>query len=120
MRKKKVLIIDDEKGFTDLVRDILEQTGLYQVISENDPSRCVAAVNTFKPDLILLDVVMPGLDGAEVANLIRKEKYGKRTPIVFVSVLFNQRQQRITGTDKLLSKPIHIKELMNCVEKNLC
>ena len=119
MEKKKVLIIDDEKGFTDLVKDVLEGTGRFQVQTENASNRGIYAVRMFKPDLILLDVLMPGMDGAEVAEQIRMDKTGKNIPIVFVSALFNHRQERMLGSEILLSKPIHLSELITCVEKNL-
>ena len=119
MEKKKVLIIDDEKEFTDLVREFLEGTGRFRVRAENAPNNGVFAVKTFKPDLILLDVVMPGMDGTDVADQIRREKVGKKIPIVFVSALFNHRQEQMVGSEILLSKPIHLNELITCVEKNL-
>jgi CheY-like chemotaxis protein len=119
MDKKKILIVDDEKEFTDMVKEILEETGKYQVDAENDARRVVPAARELQPDLIILDVLLPYMDGPHLAELLRKDKTIRRVPIVFVSALFDF----VSGGEEpcwlLLSKPVGVKKLIRCVEENL-
>ncbi|MEA3489969.1 MAG: response regulator [Candidatus Omnitrophota bacterium] len=119
MEKKRILVIDDAKGFTELVKEILEGTGRYEVEYVNTADRSMFAVREFKPDLVLLDVLMPGMDGAMVAEQIRKENASSKIPIIFISVLFSQVQERMMGSYPFLAKPVRMKELIKCVDSNL-
>ena len=71
-QRSRILIVDDEKVTTRLLRMTLEQSGKYEVRAENDSKGVVAAAIEFKPDLILLDVIMPGLDGGDVAVALKE------------------------------------------------
>src|SRR3989304_2938121 len=64
MDKRRILIVDDEAGVTRMLKLFLEATQAYEVRTENHGSRAVAAVREFRPHLVLLDVVMPDMDGA--------------------------------------------------------
>src|SRR5919109_851520 len=66
-RKPRILIVDDEPAFTRLVKLALEQDGYYEVQEENHGRHALAAALEFRPDLVLLDVIMPDMGGAEVA-----------------------------------------------------
>lgn len=72
MQPKRILMIDDEVAFTNLVKVNLERTGRYEVRVENRPLCALAAALEFKPDAILLDVVMPELDGGQILAADRK------------------------------------------------
>ncbi|MDB6030786.1 MAG: response regulator receiver protein, partial [Verrucomicrobiales bacterium] len=71
MTPKKVLIVDDEVSITRLLKLNLERTGLFVVRDENRASKALQAAKEFKPDVVLLDVMMPEMDGGDVAALIR-------------------------------------------------
>jgi CheY-like chemotaxis protein len=73
MYQRRILIVDDEPGFIRLLKLVLEKTGRYVVREENDETRAVAVAKQFLPDLILLDLVMPSIDGGMVASRIRSE-----------------------------------------------
>ena len=73
MYKKKVLLVDDEVGFTSITKLSLEDTGEFEVRIENEGKRGIGAALDFKPDLILLDIIMPDMDGAEVVSVLQKE-----------------------------------------------
>ena len=119
MDKKRILVIDDEEGFTDLVKEILEQTGRYVVETVNRGKMALFVARTFKPDLVLLDVMIPDMDGTCVADQIENDKNIGNVPIVFVSALF-EHSPNITDRDCiLLSKPVGVRELIDCVQKNL-
>ncbi|MCG3175581.1 MAG: Transcriptional regulatory protein WalR [Candidatus Omnitrophica bacterium] len=84
-RKAKVLLIDDETMFTRLLRINLERTGQYEVREENDGSKGYAATLEFRPDVILLDVMMRECPGPEVARQIRADHQLRGIPIIFVT-----------------------------------
>src|SRR3989304_9494880 len=87
MDKRRILIVDDEAGVTRMLKLFLEATQAYEVRTENHGSRAVAAVREFRPHLVLLDVVMPDMDGATVAAEIGADPGLKDTPVVFLTAL---------------------------------
>ena len=72
-RKSRILVVDDEKVTTRLLRMTLEQTGKYEVRAENDSRVVVQAALEFHPDLVVLDVIMPDMDGGDVAAALRED-----------------------------------------------
>ena len=87
MKRKKILIVDDEGAFTRMMKLVLEKTGQYEVFFENNAHQALAAARACQPDLILLDVVMPEMDGGDVAALLRQDSLLKDIPIVFLTAL---------------------------------
>ncbi|MEO6786683.1 MAG: response regulator [Chthoniobacteraceae bacterium] len=83
--EKKILIVDNEPELTDILRTALETMGGFRVLTENDPSRATAAAKDFAPDLIIMDIKMPGLDGADVAIQLQAEPSLSETPVVFLT-----------------------------------
>jgi len=83
--KKKIMIVDDEEGLIELVKAILEEEG-YEVITAMDGKECLEKLKKVKPDLILLDMMMPGMSGREVCEKIRKNPKTKNLKIVFLTV----------------------------------
>ena len=120
--KRRILIIDDESGFSKMVKLNLEGTGDYLVTEERDPYRALATALKTRPDLIFLDIVMPGLDGGEVAGRIRAERTLREVPIVFLTAIASKgdlgRQDTIGGFP-FLAKPVSVDELRACIERQL-
>jgi CheY-like chemotaxis protein len=114
--KRKILVVDDEVGFTRLLRLSLEKTGRYEVRVENDGPAALSAAREFKPELVLLDYRMPGMHGRDVAQAIRSEEAFRTTPIVFLTAMA---PEDMTGVQLFLSKPVAIDEIIACIEKNL-
>jgi DNA-binding response OmpR family regulator len=105
------------------VRQGLEETGNYEVRVENDATRGLAAAREFRPDLIILDVIMPDVDGGELAAAIRTDTALKDTPLLFLSSVMDaetaaKRGNRI-GTTPVLTKPTTLAELTGRVEQLL-
>ncbi|MFT5496416.1 MAG: CheY-like chemotaxis protein, partial [Kiritimatiellia bacterium] len=82
---KKIMIIDDEKSFTRLCKMTLEAVDAYQTIIVNDPLDAIFMISKVKPDLIFLDVIMPGINGPDLAAQIRANASMRDIPIIFLS-----------------------------------
>ena len=93
MNRSKILVVDDDPKLSRLVKTILEKTGCYEVQEENRSSAALATARTIEPDMILLDVVLPGLDGFAVCRRLKAESVTRLTPVVLVTGLEIERQQ---------------------------
>jgi CheY-like chemotaxis protein len=120
--KRRILIVDNDRDSTHLVKILLEKTGWYSVLEENDATKARLSARNFRPDLILLDVMMPGTDGGEVAAQIEGDPDLQRTPIIFLTALVTKAEAsaglRIQG-HRFLAKPVNIPELITGIEENL-
>src|SRR6202045_942587 len=120
--KPRILIIDNSRDFTYSAKLALERTGRYSIWEENEPARAHQTAQRVKPDLILLDIVMPETDGGEVAARIESDPTLQRTPIVFLTALVTKAEARpglhIQG-HPFPPKPINVPELVAGIERNL-
>jgi two-component system sensor histidine kinase/response regulator len=120
-QKRRILIVDNDRDSTHLVKTLLERTGRYLVLEENDATKAHQSARNFRPDLILLDIVMPETDGGEVAARIQVDPELQRTPIIFLTALVTKAEAkaglRIQG-HPFLAKPISIPELIKGIEEN--
>ncbi len=123
MYKKKILIIDDEENFCNLVKKNIEQTGEFEVHIATNGNDGIMLARELKPDLILLDIVMPGIDGADVISEIRNDGSIKDTPIVFLTAIVREEevssQPSFTRGYSILSKTVTVGELIACIKKNI-
>ena len=123
MEKKRILVIDDEVTFTRMLRLNLEKTGHYEVREENRGRRGTSAAREYKPHLIFLDVIMPDVDGGEVASLIKGDPNLKDVPIVFLTATVSKREVGVGGMMRgglfFLAKPVTLQQLLDCIEKHL-
>ncbi len=122
MAKKRILLVDDEKSLTTLLKLNLEDTGNYDVRVENWPEDALAAARDFKPDLVLLDIIMPRLPGGNVAAQIDSDPLLKGTPIVFMTAAV--RRSQVEDNDGIicehpcLAKPATVDEVIAMIEKH--
>ena len=120
--KRRILIVDDDADSTHLVKILLEKTGSYVVLEENDSAVAHQSARTFRPDVILLDIMMPKTDGAELAAQIEPDPELQGTPIIFLTALITKPETntglRIEG-HRSLAKPINIPELIDHIEESL-
>jgi CheY-like chemotaxis protein len=123
MRKKRILIVDDEVSLTRLMQLALEQAGRYEVRAENDSAAVLAAAKEFRPDLIILDLIMPQLDGGDVAEALRMDPELAAIPIVFLSASVRRSEidanDGVLGGFPFLSKPVSATEITAFIEKHL-
>ena len=107
----KILIVDDDKNICDLLRLYLEKDG-YSVILSHDGEEAVVKFNALKPDMVLLDIMLPELDGWQVCREIRKTS---DTPIIMLTAkgeTFDKILGLELGADDYVSKPFDTKEVI--------
>lgn len=121
MFKKKILIIDDTELMVKMITDILTLEG-YEVVSTNNGTEGIQMVMAQKPDLVLLDVIMPGLDGFEVCKLLREDESNNLMPIIILTAQGNE-EDKLTGlelgADDYITKPFNPRELISRVKNTL-
>lgn len=120
MSKKRIFIVDDESGMTRLLKLTLERTGRFIVREENDGTQAWLAAREFEPDMIFLDVVMPKIDGGDVAQQIRSDPSLAHVPIVFLTAIVSAKEggQQIGGFP-FLAKPVSLDTIIRCIEEHL-
>jgi putative two-component system response regulator len=110
----RVLVVDDDEGITALLKRLLEKEG-YVVDTATDGQSALDAIAAHQPDVVLLDVVLPGIDGFTLCKRIKTETATRLTPVVLVTGL-GDRETRIesaeVGADEFLTKPIDPRELL--------
>ena len=120
--RRRILIVDNDRDTTHLVKVLLERTAQYLVLEENDATKAHQSAVSFRPDLILLDIVMPETDGGEVAARIQSDPKLQNTPIIFLTALVTRAEAKsglsIQG-HLFLAKPVSIPELINAIEEHL-
>ena len=115
---KSILLIDDEEELLKMLSRTLELEG-YQVATANDGEKGLALMEEYRPDLILLDVWMPGLDGIEVLDLIRQ---CSDVPVIILTAMYgvlNIPDALELGADDYVKKPFDMRELLARVQANL-
>lgn len=119
-QQRKILVVDDEATFTRLLKLNLESKERYIVRAENDPKLALPAALDFRPDLVLMDVMMPGLDGGDLANRFGEHPDLKETPIVFLTATVKHKEvddhAGNFGGMRFLAKPLDLNELECCLE----
>ena len=114
MVKKKILIVDDEKDIVELISYNLEQEG-FAVIKAYDGQMAWERVKTAKPDLVVLDLMIPGIHGLEVCKLIRRDAATETLPIIMLTAKSDQVDKILgleLGADDYVTKPFNIRELI--------
>jgi len=118
--KKRVLVVDDDIDFTCLMKVALEVEGRFDVQAVVNSTYAVAAARNFKPDLVLLDCMMPHMDGGEVAAALQCDAALKHVPVVFLTALVHTRRDTTPddgGAAKIyLPKTLPIPELVKIIK----
>lgn len=122
MAKKRILLVDDEKSLTMLLKLNLEETGNYEVRVENWPEDAAPAAREFDPDILLLDLIMPRMPGGNVAALFDADPVLKNIPIVFLTAAV--RRSQVEDNDEIicehpcLAKPATVEEVIAMIEQH--
>ena len=123
MKKIRILVIDDDASVTRGLRLNLEALGTYEVRPENHAPSAVQTAREFRPDLVLLDVMMPEMDGGEVAAQFQKDPLLKDIPIVLLTGIVSKEETKgheaRFGGLNYLAKPVDLTELTRVIEAHL-
>lgn len=124
MNRKRILAIDDTFSATRIVKVALEKTGRFEVRELNEPQQALAVAREFKPDLIVLDVCMPDVEGSELAEKITTDPNFSNTPIVFLTAIVTPREANkngtlVVGNHEYIAKPARPDHIIACVDRHL-
>ncbi len=120
MSKKRIFVVDDESGFTRLLKLTLERTGRFVVQEENDGTKAWLAAREFKPDIIFLDIVMPKIDGGDVAQQIRSDPMLANVPVIFLTAIVSKSESKNEiGGFPFIAKPVSIDAVTRCIAEHL-
>jgi CheY-like chemotaxis protein len=119
--KNKILIVDDNEDVVTTYRVVLERMG-FEVDSARDGNECIERIDSARPDMVLLDVLLPGLSGSEVCRLIKETAQTRTIPVVAItaSLAANTRVRMAeVGADEFLLKPIDVSDLNRVIKRFL-
>ncbi len=120
MENKKVLIVDDEENIRCLVSSMLARK--YIVLEAKDGEEAVHMAHSHKPDLILMDIMMPNTDGYTACHTIKQDPTAKAIPIVMLTVLrhaLNMNLAKEIGADGYITKPFSLQDLLGTIDQLL-
>jgi len=111
LAKKKILVIDDEQTVVDFVEDLLKDRFSHELQSANDGFSAGKMVHSFEPDLVVLDLMLPGIDGFEVCKEIRKDPLLSMTKVLVITGYDTPEVRdrvKAAGADDYLAKPLEV------------
>jgi len=122
--KKKILVVDDEHNITTFLKSYLEDTGYFEVRTENSGEMAYETAKVFRPDLILLDIMMKDMSGDGLADRIKNDVSLRKTPIVFLTGIVTKEEVDanggVIGGYPYIAKPIlAMRELLDCIDANI-
>jgi len=115
---KKIIIVEDQPAVADLLEEMLSIDDLYQVIKIHSSGGALSVIQVENPDLVLLDIMMPDVNGLEVLRFMRREPELQKTPVVIVSAKTLPADIRTgleAGANAYLTKPVDVKKLRETV-----
>lgn len=117
--RKKVLIIDDEKDFCESVRANLQEMGDFEVQIANDPQQGLRMARSIQPAVILLDILMPGMDGFQVLKKLKEDQQTLAIPVLMLSALTDVESKKRASTlydEDYVEKPVQMPALKSKIE----
>ena len=121
MSKAKILVVDDDASSLELMEAMLVPNG-YEIITTNDGSKAVAIIVEKKPDLMLLDIMMLGLDGYSTLAKIKENKVSSKIPVVMLTAMgfrLNKELALRFGAVGYITKPVDLLELLKTISRLL-
>ena len=121
VEKKRILVIDDEPNLLEVIRLRLEAND-YEVLTAQDPLAGLEIAKEEMPDLIIMDVIMPKVNGLRLLRILKREDETKDIPVIILSVQWHDNNHKAgvdAGADYYLTKPYDPKELLDTVKKVL-
>lgn len=118
MSKQTILVVDDERDLLDLIEYNLKKEG-FKVLKAENGEEGISKAKEHKPDLILLDIMMPKMDGLEAVEIMRKDEDLKKTPIIFLTARSDEKTEidgLNKGGDDYITKPISTTKLVSRIK----
>ena len=122
--KKKILVVDDERNITAFLKSYLEDTGRFEVRTENSGNTGFETAKEFRPDLMLVDIMMGDMSGDGLADKVKNDPQLRKTPIVFLTGIVTKEEVEASGGKiagyPYIAKPIlAMCELLDCIDANI-
>ena len=120
MEKKKVLIVDDEENVRRLLRSMLGNK--YIVLEANDGEVAIDIARSKRPDIILMDIMMPNINGYTACYTIKQDPVTKTIPVVMVTAVgqeLNKKLAKEMGADGYITKPFSLQDLLDTIDRCL-
>ena len=117
----KIMVVDDDEEFTKLYKSVLEMSG-FDTTAINQSTAAIEMAYLIKPDIFVIDLMMPDIDGFQLCRLLRKDPNFKRTPIIIVTALNDEDSRMVAmgaGANDYLTKPFHIDALKSRIDSLL-
>ena len=114
----KIMIVDDDKEATDLLENLLKLEG-YTSVSVNDSTKATQLANSENPDIFLIDLMMPEIDGFKLCRLLRADTKFAHTPVIIITALSDIDSRAVAygaGATDYLTKPYHPNELKSIIK----
>ncbi|HSG44099.1 MAG TPA: response regulator transcription factor [Anaerolineales bacterium] len=109
----KVMVVDDDEDFTNLYKQALETAG-FDSTAVNLSSAAIEMAYLVKPDIFVVDLMMPDIDGFQLSKMIREDPVVRNIPIIIITALTDKESKKVAmdaGANDYLTKPFHINEL---------
>ena len=122
--KKKILLIDDETDFCFFVKENLEQMGIFEVITTTSGAEGIRLAKRIKPDLVLVDILMPNVGGPEVVENLMNDQVTKNVPVVFLTAVVSKAEIgaeliKEIGGQHFIAKPVDTDALARIIKNVL-
>lgn len=122
--KKRILLVDDEEDYCYFMSRNLEATGEFSVITTHEGQEGINLARKEHPDLILLDIVLPGISGTDVASVLLNDPQTKRIPIIFLTAVVTQRELGVKavkeiGGNNFIAKTAQTEDVIKAIKKIL-
>lgn len=120
-KRARILVVDDDENILKLVEAMLIPQG-YETVRASDGEKAIEAVRNQKPDLILMDIMMPKVDGYTACHAIKTNQATKAIPVVMLSGLgyeLNKKLSQQLGADGYITKPFSLHDLLDTINKYL-
>ncbi len=122
--KKKILLIDDEIPLCRMIKQNIEDVSEFKVMLAHNGEDGIALACMENPDVILLDVMMPVMDGLDVAEILKKDSRTKNIPVIFLTAIVKKieigvESMRKVGVQRYIAKPIETEKLIECINEVL-
>lgn len=112
-KKIKVLLIDSEEEFCQYVKRVLEDTGRFELTIALDGVKGLELARQIQPDLLLTEIMLPGLTGEKVASLLHEDEATEGIPVIFLTSLIPEEDEGAIGDRFFIPKPIAPEKLLN-------